>query len=79
MIRPYDRRATKGRRRRAARRVRRVLAAINEAAAMWFRVAAEAALAAAVECAQQTLADALARSGAPRMEVTVCPSSPSAA
>lgn len=34
MIRPYDRRATKGRRRRAARRERRALAALREATGM---------------------------------------------
>lgn len=41
MIRPHDRRATKGRRRRAARRARRIVAAVDLAVCMVQRVALE--------------------------------------
>lgn len=41
MIRPYDRRATKGRRRRAARRARRILASVDLAVCMAQRVVLE--------------------------------------
>jgi len=61
MIRPYDRRATKGRKRRAARRVRRVVVSISLAGALLTRVAMEAGLNRAIDEAQRALASSVGR------------------
>lgn len=59
MIRPYDRRATKGRRRRAARRLRQLVAAFEHAVTTWHRVALETGLNRAIGEAQRALASRL--------------------
>jgi len=62
VIRPCDRHATKGRRRRAARKMRRRLASINEAVALAHAVTAGARLARAIDEAQAAICRALAPS-----------------